>query len=158
MMSEAMKHSDLHTETHIMMTHAQIKDELTANPSFLSILEAAVFGYSADIDEVVEWAVNNWGEFAGMAGLDTEPVKPAKTSRTAITREHSSSLKSRLVATLPVESLTVRKRGKYSLEVSCLGSPDERVSGSLLSCGCSIVKTEAGRYGTLPDLLYVVTL
>jgi len=99
----------------------------------------------------------NWAEFTDIAGIEEES-KPAKE---IVTSAQGRALKASLTETLG-QSVSVRKRGKYSFSVDALGSSDSDIRQAITSKDCSIVKTIAGQFGTAgifaDDLLYIVTI
>jgi len=141
-----------------MLTRNQLQSDLIANPQFLTIVQAVIFnGQRVSIGEVIDWAHSNWEEFADMAGIEEEP-KPAKA---IVTSAQGRVLKAALTETLG-QSVSVRKRGKYSFSVDALGLSDADIRDALTSRDCNIVKTIAGQFGTAgifaADLLYIVTV
>ena len=141
-----------------MLTRNQLQSDLIANPQFLTIVQAVIFdGQRVSIGEVIDWAHANWAEFADIAGIE-EKSKPAKE---IVTSAQGRALKASLTETLG-QSVSVRKRGKYSFSVDALGSSDSDIRQAITSKDCSIAKTIAGQFGTAgifaDDLLYVVTI
>ena len=141
-----------------MLTRNQIQSDLIANPQFLTIVQAVIFnGQRVSIGEVIDWAHANWAEFADMAGIEEES-KPAKA---IVTSAQGRALKASLTETLG-QSVSVRKRGKYSFSVDALGANDSDIRDALTSRDCSTVKTIAGQFGTAgifsEALLYIVTI
>jgi hypothetical protein len=141
-----------------MLTRNQLQEDLIANPKFLTIVQAVIFnGQRVSIGEVIDWAHANWAEFADMAGIEEE-TKPTKSVATS---QQGRDLKASLIETLG-ESVSVRKRGKYSFSVDALGASDSDIRDALNSRGCSITKTIADQFGTAgifsEALLYIVTI
>jgi hypothetical protein len=141
-----------------MLTRNQLQSDLIASPQFLSIVQAVIFnGQRVSIGEVIDWAHANWAEFADMANIkeEAEPVK------TAVTSAQARTLKACLVAILG-QSVSVRKRGKYSFSVDALGMSDDAIRNALSSNDCTVTKTISGLFGAIGpyanDLEYVVTL
>jgi hypothetical protein len=138
-----------------MKTRNEIKADLIANPSFLTIITASIFHRHADIEEVVEWALSNYSDFCDIAGLQEE-VKPTKE---AVTSAQGKEIKARLTETLG-KSVSICKNGKYSLAMHALGKSDDEIKAALLSSGCNILKTVKGKFGSgayANALLYIVT-
>ena len=141
-----------------MLTRNQLQKDLIANPKFLTIVQAVIFnGQRVSIGEVIDWAHANWAEFADMAGIEEE----AKPTKSVVTGQQGRALKASLIETLG-QSVSVRKRGKYSFSVDALGVSDSDIRNALTSNGCSITKTIAGQFGTAgifsEALLYIVTI
>ncbi len=141
-----------------MLTRNQLQSDLIANPQFLTIVQAVIFnGQRVSIGEVIDWAHANWAEFADMAGIEEES-KPAKA---IVTSTQGRALKASLTETLG-QSVSVRKRGKYSFSVDALGASDSDIREAITSRECNIEKTIAGQFGTAgifaADLLYIVTI
>tara|TARA_B110000495_G_scaffold202306_1_gene222041 strand:+ start:1293 stop:1553 length:261 start_codon:yes stop_codon:yes gene_type:complete len=83
------------------------------------------------------------------------------SEKTAVTSTQGRTLKAELVAILG-QSVSVRKRGKYSFSVDALGMSDSEIREALNASQCTIVKTVSGLFGTAGiwanELEYVVTL
>tara|TARA_R110002049_G_C8818787_1_gene534261 strand:+ start:112 stop:537 length:426 start_codon:yes stop_codon:yes gene_type:complete len=141
-----------------MLTRHQLQRDLIANPKFLSIVQAVTFnGQRVSIDEVIDWAHSNWAEFADIAGIEEE----AKPVRASVTSAQGRTLKAELIETLG-QSVSVRKRGKYSFSVTALSMSDSEIRDALNASQCTIVKTVSGLFGTAGiranDLEYIVTI
>jgi hypothetical protein len=141
-----------------MLTRNQLQKDLTANPKFLSIVQAVIFnGQRVSINEVIDWAFSNWDEFADMAGIEEE----AEPTKSVATSQQGRALKASLIKTLG-QSVSVRKRGKYSFSVDALSSTDSEIRAALRSNSCTIVKTIDGQFGTAGifsgALIYIVTI
>jgi hypothetical protein len=141
-----------------MLTRNQLQKDLIANPKFLTIVQAVIFnGQRVSIGEVIDWAHANWAEFADMAGIEEE----AKPTKSVATSQQARALKASLIETLG-QSVSVRKRGKYSFSVDALGVNDSDIRDALTSNGCIITKTVADQFGTAgifsEALLYIVTI
>ena len=141
-----------------MLTRNQLQKDLTANPKFLSIVQAVIFnGQRVSINEVIDWAFSNWDEFADMAGIEEE----AKPTKSVATSQQGRALKASLIKTLG-QSISVRKRGKYSFSVDALGMSDDAIRNALISNNCTITKTVSGLFGAIGpyanDLEYIVTI
>lgn len=141
-----------------MLTRNQIQSDLIANPQFLTIVQAVIFnGQRVSIGEVIDWAHSNWAEFADMAGIEEE----SKPVRATVTSAQGRALKASLTETLG-QSVSVRKRGKYSFSVDALGMSDLEIRDALNASQCTIVKTVSGLFGTAGiwanELEYIVTI
>jgi hypothetical protein len=83
------------------------------------------------------------------------------SEKTAVTGTQGRTLKAKLVAILG-QSVSVRKRGKYSFSVDALGMSDDAIRNALSSNDCTVTKTVSGLFGAVGpyanDLEYIVTL
>ena len=81
--------------------------------------------------------------------------------KTAVTSTQGRTLKAELIAILG-QSVSVRKRGKYSFSIDALGMSDDAIRNALSSKDCTVTKTVSGQFGAIGpyanDLEYIVTL
>ena len=136
-----------------MKTLNEIRADLESNSTFLNLLSAKVFNRRVSIDEMLKWVENNPAEFEAYSGVKIGEKKEAVT----LTRENAKSVKAHLEAYAGKGEISVRRRGKYKLEIMATSFSTSELQRILKECGYKITKSLTGKFGSTNDwLLHIV--
>ena len=126
-----------------MKTIQEIRKDLEANSAFFNSLSATVFNRRVSIDEMINWVKDNTAEFEAFSGVKVGEKKEA----VALTRDDAKSVKAHLEAHTGKGKVSVRRSGKYKLEVSAVDFATSELQGWLKGCGYTIEQSLSGKFG-----------
>jgi hypothetical protein len=131
------------TQKTTMKTLQQIRKDLEANNAFFNSLSATVFNRRASIDEMMKWVKDNTAEFEAFSGVKVGEKKES----VVLTRDDAKSVKAHLELYTGKGKVSVRRNGKYKLEVSAVDFSPTDLQGWLNECGYTIKQSLSGKFG-----------
>ena len=132
-----------------MKTLKEIRNDLQAHSSFFKMLSAKVFNRPASLDEVMQWVKDNPAEFKAYSGVKVSEKKDTKV----LTREDAKALKARIENYAGKGRISVRRRGKYNLEIQAFDFTTDQLHEMLKECGYTLTSVLEGQFGEGVDWL-----